>query len=275
MSLHDEEYMRISKYVHKHFGIHLPEKKKTLIESRLSKVLQDRGFESYHAYMDYVERDSSGEGESELLNRLTTNHTFFYREHKHFDFFSDTVLPFLEQFANLTRDIRVWSAGCSTGDEPYTLSIIMKEYFGKEASKWDLQVLATDISTDVLEIAKRGVYACEQIEALPENWKRKYTRSIGDEKVQVEDTLRNGVVFRRFNLMRQFPFRRKFHVIFCRNVMIYFTRETKRDLVNRFYRALEPGGYLFIGHSETLDRSECPFTYIMPSVYRKDIEDIT
>lgn len=275
MPLHDKEYLRIAKYVQKHFGIHLPEKKKTLIEARLGKVLLDRGLQTYDEYMDYVEGDPSGEGECELLNRLTTNHTFFYREQKHFDFFSDTVLPFLEQSVKLTRDIRIWSAGCSTGDEPYTLSILMKEYFGEEASKWDLQVLATDISTEVLEIAKRGIYAYEQIEGLPKYWRRKYTQSIGCEKVQVADSLRSNVVFRRFNLMRQFPFRRKFHAIFCRNVMIYFTKDTKKDLVNRFYKALEPGGYLFIGHSETLDRSECPFTYIMPSVYRKDMEDIT
>ncbi len=270
MRLNHDEYLRIANYIQAHFGIHLTEQKKTLIQTRLDKVIKAHNFANYGQYLDYLELDTTGVADIELLNRITTNHTYFYREQKHFEFFRRVVIPYIKEKEDAQRDIRIWSAGCSTGDEPYTLSILLKECLYSADRPWDMKILATDISTHVLELAKKGVYGVEQVEDLPDPWKRKYIKKQGPEQVQIASSIRENVIFRRFNLMSPFPFRKRFHVIFCRNVMIYFDQQTKRDLIKRFYDVLEPGGYLFIGHSETLDRKTSPFTYVMPSIYRKE-----
>jgi chemotaxis protein methyltransferase CheR len=191
------------------------------------------------------------------------------RESKHFDYFSSTVLPYLQENVD-DRDLRIWSAGCSTGEEPYTLQMIMHDFFGGKAPLWDKQLLATDISTSVLETAKAGIYPLEAISEIPSYWRLNYFNMLGGERVEVSPGIRSNITFRAFNLMEaRFPFKKKFHAIFCRNVMIYFDQETRMSLVNKFYDSLEYGGYLFIGHSETVDRAGTPFKYIMPAVYRR------
>jgi chemotaxis protein methyltransferase CheR len=192
------------------------------------------------------------------------------RETDHFFFFRDRILPQLKDIVK-DKDLRIWSAGCSSGEEPYTLAMIIDEFFGQEKIWWDAKVLATDISSKVLGEAAKGMYRNEDIAPLPANWRLNFFRKINQENSVLTEKLRNEVIYRKFNLMDEiFPFKRKFHVIFCRNVMIYFDANTKIKLANKFYDMTEHGGYLFIGHSESLNREETRYKYIMPAVYRKE-----
>lgn len=255
-------------YMQKNYGINLI-KKRTLIESRLNNYLVAGGFSDYSAFLEYALNDATGEQLNQILNRLTTNYSYFMREWDHFQFFKDRALSELRGSVG-DRDLRVWSAGCSTGQEPYTLAMLIADYFGDEKSRWDTKVLATDISIKALDTAIRGVYDDECLKNVPAGWKRTYFEKLEGDRWKVSDALRQEVIYRRFNLIEgMFPFKKKFHVIFCRNVMIYFNDETKRALIRRFYNALEPGGYLFVGQSETVDKSEFHFKSIIPSVYKK------
>ena len=264
-----KEFQQLSTYIQANYGINLTDKKKTLVMSRLNKVLHELGLESYAEYIDYVKAEPSGRAISELLNRITTNHTFFFRENKHFDFFKTRILPELEVSNQHSRDLRIWSAGCSTGDEPYTITMLMMDYFKNDSVNWDLQVLGTDISRQVLEHAMYGAYERDAIKEMPEPWVKRYFHPPKADLIQIRDEIKQNVVFRRFNLMNPFPFKKSFHVIFCRNVMIYFDQNTKHNLIQKFYDALEPGGYLLIGHSESIDIKNTGFEYVQPAVYRK------
>lgn len=268
-SITDKEFLLITDFLKKNYGVRIGPEKKSLVVSRLGSLLKDKGFERFSQLYDYVITDKTGEALVNLVDKLTTNHTFFMRENDHFKFFGDVVLPWMEQYIK-DRDLRVWSAGCSTGEEPYTLSMIMNDYFESKNAQWNTKLLATDISTTVLNKAKTGVYLNEQMESLPTTWKVKYFNKLNGENYEIKSLIKDNVIFRRFNLMENvFPFKKKFHVIFCRNVMIYFDEETKRTLINKFYDMTEPGGYLFIGHSESIGREQSRYKYIMPAVYRK------
>lgn len=265
--LTDKEFQRIVKYIHDNYGIDLSQKR-TLVMGRMENYLLRNGYNSYDEYMVKVERDPKGEEATNLVNVLTTNHTYFMRESVHFDFLRDTVIPELKQKEAGRKDIRIWSGASSTGEEPYTLEMILLDAFGLDQG-WNTQLLATDISQKVLAHATKGVYLNEQIEPLPDNWKRKYFQKYDSDHYQAKQFLRDNIVYRQFNLMDPLPFRRKFHVVFLRNVMIYFKEDTKYDLVQRIYDKTEPGGYLFIGTTEGLERSRTPFQYVQPSIYRK------
>ncbi len=255
-------------YMQKHYGINLI-KKRTLIESRLNNYLLAAGYSDYSTFLDQALNDPTGEQLNQILNRLTTNYSYFMREWDHFQFFKDHVLFELSRSVK-DRDLRIWSAGCSTGQEPYTLAMLIGDYFGGEKSKWDSKVLATDISLKALDAAMKGVYDDDCLKAVPASWKMAYFRKTDDGRWKVSDELKKEVIFRRFNLIEQvFPFRKPFHVIFCRNVMIYFNEPTKKALIQKFYDALAPDGYLFVGQSETVDRAEFNFKSVMPSVYKK------
>jgi chemotaxis protein methyltransferase CheR len=208
----------------------------------------------------------------ELINRISTNHTFFFREKSHFDFFSRVTLPqAVERLKKRnTKDLRIWCAGCATGEEAYTLVMLLLEFFGTQYGAWDAGLLATDISTAALGTAQAGVYPAERTTLIPGDFKRKYFKKNPAGDWAVEDRLKKEIVYRRFNLMNeQFPFKKPFSAIFCRNVMIYFDQPTRDALVRRFYNHTEPGGYLFIGHAESLRRDSCPYEYVEPAIYRK------
>jgi chemotaxis protein methyltransferase CheR len=206
---------------------------------------------------------------SQVLNLLTTNYSYFMREWDHFRYFRDKVLPEIVP-ALRDADLRTWSAGCSTGQEPYTLAMILSDFLSERQLKWDAKVLATDISEKALDAAKAGQYSDDCLKSVPSVWKLAYFNKLRDDLWSVNDRLKKEVIFRRFNLIEEeFPFKKKFHVIFCRNVMIYFSEETKRKLVSRFYEATAPGGYLFIGQSESIDKNETDYEFIMPSIYKK------
>jgi len=266
----EKEFKQLIEYVKANYGVNLAHKK-TLIVGRLQNYIVQNNFKSFSDYYEFVVSDKTGKAAAILINKVTTNHTFFMREAEHFEYFRNYVLPSLAAKEHKQKDLRIWSAGCSTGEEPYTLAMIVSDYFGADKRWWDTKILATDISTKVLEEAVEGVYPNEELATLPEKWRRSYFTRLNDEKSSITDKIKNEVIFRKFNLMEEvFPFKKKFHAIFCRNVMIYFDSKTRKELVDRFYEFTEPGCYFFIGHSESLNREETKFKYVLPAVYRKD-----
>jgi chemotaxis protein methyltransferase CheR len=270
LDIKENEFKKLTGYIKQKYGINLT-KKKNLIEGRLSNLIIEKGFKSFKEYLDYTFSDKTGAEETILLNRLTTNHTFFMRESSHFEYYENNVLPGIVN--NLKEnDLRIWSAGCSTGEEPYTLAMINNDFFGEKKHLYDTKILATDISVKALKSAEEGKYPKEALNNLPTVWKLKYFyKDSADDRYGISDEIKNDVIFRVFNLMDEvFPFKRRFHVIFCRNVMIYFDQQTKNKLINKFYELTEPGGYLFIGHSESISREITNYKYIMPAVYQKE-----
>lgn len=268
MQLKEQEFHRLRDYMYQNFGINLSEKK-LLIEGRMANALKQKGFHSFGEFIDHLEKDDTGEDVSMLVTKLTTNFTYFMREEQHFDFMKEVALA--ESVAKI-RDgnLCIWSAGCSSGEEPYTIAMLIDEYFKGNKRGIDTKVLATDISDKVLRIAKTGVYKDERMNRMPPYWSKKYFRKAGDDTYEVKQEIKNEVIFRKFNLMEPvFHFKRKFHMIFCRNVMIYFDSQTRGRLAKKFYDSLHPGGYLFIGLSETLINNETDFEYVRPSIYRK------
>ncbi len=268
IKLSDQEFLTLTEYLKRDYGINLT-KKRTLIEGRMNQYLQKNGYHSYSAYFKVLFQDTTGTEITNVINALTTNYSYFMREWAHFDFYRQIILPGIRETVR-DCDLRVWSAGCSTGQEPYTLAMLNDEFFGAECAMWDKRILATDISQKVLDIACQGIYSLEDAGNIPANWRMKYFEQRADGKLTVKPQLRKEVIFRKFNLMEQtFPFKKKFHVIFCRNVMIYFDAKTKAELVGRFCNVLCDGGYLIVGHSESVDRASTGLNYVMPSVYRK------
>lgn len=268
MHLSEKEFQHIVRYVKGRYGIDLSQKR-VLISGRLENYLLRSGYQSYSEYIQLVEQNPNGSEAANLINVLTTNHTYFMREFIHFEYLQKYVLPWIRATEeNRGKDVRIWSAASSTGEEPYTIQMVLSDFFNLDKA-WNTQILATDISTRVLQKAKSGIYLAEQIQPIPENWRRRYFRSISPEEYQVKNELREKIVFRPFNLMDDIPFRGKFHVVFLRNVMIYFEEETKRQLLDRIYQHMADGGYLFIGTTESIDKTATKFQYVQPSIYRK------
>ncbi len=267
--LNDNEFIQLRDFTKQNYGIDLTEKR-TMVEGRLQTLLATRGYRKFQPYFQLLINDRTGREAADLMNKLSTNYTFFMREENHFKFFQDTVLPNLKVTVK-NRDLRIWSAGCSSGEEPYTLAMIISDFLGPDRLVWDRKILATDISLQALETALTARYVDEQLKDLPDSWKKTYFEKVEPGVWSLVDSICNEVIFRKFNLMQTvFPFKKKFQVIFCRNVMIYFDNETKRQLINRMYDATEEGGYLFVGHAESLDRKETKYRYIQPAVYRKE-----
>lgn len=270
INISQKEFNQLSDFIRNNYGINLGDKKQALVVSRLQNILQNNKFKSFSEYYNYVVSDKTDTAITTLLNSITTNYTYFMREEKHFDFFKDSVLPYITQMET-ERDLRVWCAGCSSGEEAYTLAMLISDYLGPNKNQWNRKILATDISEKVLDLAIKGEYSNDKLAKLPRNWKLNNFKQVNSSTSIVNKEIKNEIIFRSFNLMTEnFPFKRKFHVIFCRNVMIYFDNVTKDKLINKFYDSLEYGGYLFIGHSETINRETSKFKYIMPAVYRKE-----
>ncbi len=272
ISITDSEFIDFKALVYSKIGINLTDDKRNLVMGRLQKLLKQKGFINFGQYLKYVVSDRTGYALGELANNISTNHTFFYREHDHFEFFSETVLPQIDKSlqASGKNDIRIWSAGCSTGEEPYLLVMLMMEYFGTRYQSLDAGVLATDISEKALNIAGKAIYNDDRLKLLPEKYKKKYFKKIGTNEWQVKEIVRKEVLYRRFNLMNEvFKFKNQFHVIFCRNVMIYFDEKTRNELVKKFQDLIMINGYLFIGHSETINKKLFSLQFVMPALYRK------
>ncbi|MCU0424036.1 MAG: protein-glutamate O-methyltransferase CheR [Candidatus Kapabacteria bacterium] len=274
VALSEQEFENLRQLVYDRFGIHLASEKRTMVTVRLQKVLRKMGMKSFHEYYEYLIKSPSNEPLIEFANHITTNHTFFFREKEHFDYLVKHILPEISEHLKQRHemDFRLWCAGCSSGEEAYMLAMLMMEFWGADYSRWKAGVLATDISEKALGIGMEGVYPDERINLLPQEYKTKYFQRVANNEWKVKPALHKEVTFRKLNLMNPtFPFKRQFHVIFCRNVMIYFDKPTRDALIRRFYDNLVPGGYLFIGHSETIDRAQSAFQYIMPALYRKPL----
>lgn len=272
MHITDAEFHAIRDLVYNRFGITLADSKKSLVVGRLQKILRQRGLKTFKEYYDGLVADKTDKAISELANQITTNHTFFFREPDHFDYFKSDILPWMTKRHKDMRsnDLRIWCAAASSGEEPYTLIITLLEHFGPDYKNWDCGLLATDVSEKALIAAKRGVYDQTRLQGVSPQIISKYFKKT-PEGYEVVDTLKKEVTIRRFNLMNKtLPFKKPFDCIWCRNVMIYFDTPTKIELVNRMYKHTVNGGYLLIGHSETLGRDQTPWKYVMPAVYRKE-----
>jgi chemotaxis protein methyltransferase CheR len=262
------DYDEISRTVAEVSGIQLRSGKQGLVRSRLARRLRQLGLLSYEAYLVRTRGPAGAAERAHMVDLLTTNKTSFFREPAHFDLLRARVLP---EFGGATGGLRVWSAGCSSGEEPYTLAMVLADTLAEPARR-AARILATDLSARVLERAVAGVYTDEQTEGVPpELLRRHFTRAAvapGGPTWSAGTGLRSLVSFAPLNLMTAWPMRGPFHAIFCRNVMIYFDKATQATLVRRFHDLLAPGGYLFIGHSESLSGVEHAYAYVQPAVYR-------
>ncbi len=270
--LTNKEYELIRKLVYVHSGINLGPEKQHLVRARLGKRLRNGGFRSFKEYYEHVLNDKKGEELAILLDAISTNTTHFFREKRHFELLTRMVKEHLEQVGQRPSCFRIWSAGCSSGEEPYSIAMTVHDLI-KHHKSIELKVLATDLSVQMLSTAKLGIYEAIRLGTLPPGFSRAYFRRCSAReraRVQVVPEIRKLITFGRFNLMQQtFPFRHPFDAIFCRNVMIYFDRPTQEALIARFHRHLKPGGLFLIGHSESLNALKHDYNYLEPASYRK------
>jgi len=268
VTLRREEFRQISELAYERFGLDLKRGKEALVAARLGKRLRQLGFDSFGEYYRHVVSDSTGDALVELIDSLTTNHTSFLRERAHFEFLARAAS---EEFAKI-RKLEIWSAACSSGEEPYSIAMCLADRIAASSGR-GFRILATDISTRVLALAERAVYAAERFSEAPEAWRRAYLlRGQGPSRgfYKIKPEIARAVEFARLNLIEPFGHQRAFHVIFCRNVMMYFDKPTQQDIVARLSRSLELGGYLLVGHSESLTGVEHELQYVRPAVYRKE-----
>ncbi|HEY3267043.1 MAG TPA: protein-glutamate O-methyltransferase CheR [Armatimonadota bacterium] len=268
LELSDDEFNQISKLVYRLCGINLHAGKSGLVKARLMKRLRLLGIASFDEYIRHVESDAYGQELTAMLDALTTNKTSFFREDQHFVFLRENVLPGIVAAG---KPIRIWSAGCSTGEEPYTLGITLREEI-PDIDRRDVRILATDLSTRVLDTAREAIYDEERLRDVPPELVHKHfhaVRTAPPRTWRVNNDIRKVVHLARLNLMEDWPMRGPFDAIFCRNVMIYFDKQTQQTLTNRFAQLLKPGGYLFVGHSESLSSWASEFRYVQPAVYVK------
>ena len=271
-SLSARDFSRLSRFIYDTCGIKMPDVKKTMLEARLQKRLRGLGMRGFGDYCDYLFSPAGMDQELvQMLDMVTTNKTDFFREPDHFDYLTQKVLPDWCSRHPGAR-LAIWSAGCSSGEEPYTLAMVLSE-FALANPGFDFQILATDISTRVLEKAKNAIYPEVLVEPVPLALKKKYLLRSKDRSsgtVRIVPQLREKVRFRRLNFMDEdFGMREQLDIIFCRNVIIYFDRPTQERLLRRFHQQMKPGAFIFMGHSETLSGLDVPLTSVFPTVYRK------
>ncbi len=269
----DDEFRKISEIVFSRFGINLTDKKKILVQARLSKVIRKMGLSSFDQYYNEVINDKTSKSLLLLIDHITTNYTYFFREKIHFSFFRDNILLTINRMLQSNNEkpaLRIWVAGCATGEEAYTLGILLYESFAGRLQNIDIGILATDISLTSLKEAKRGLYSDIKLAELPADFRLKYFDKIAGNQYRIKEKIKKLVLFKRFNLMNKiFPFKRKFHIIFCRNVMIYFRQESRKELIDNFFNSMYPEAYLFIGHSETLGMENAKFRFVKAGIYQK------
>lgn len=264
-ALTDSDFEYFKSVVYTETGIKLSPLKRALLQSRIMKRLRILHIPDFHAYRQYLE-NVYDEEILHFINVITTNKTEFMRESRHFDFMAETALPEMEQRCG--GELRIWSAGCSTGEEPYSIAITCSEYL-KNRHNCRVKILATDIDTQVLKTGYLGEYKRALLDILDEALRKKYF-DYRDDMYVVKESIRQMISFRRLNLLLDaYPMKKKFHIIFCRNVIIYFDKDTQHRLFNRMYDYLDDDGYLFIGHSENLSGISTKFKSIGHTIYRK------
>lgn len=263
MTLKDKDFQRVRRMIYSYCGISINEGKEALVQSRLMKRIRKLGIGSFTEYLDLIEKHTESDEFLSFVDVLTTNKTNFFRENKHFEFIKDEILPY-----SAGKNLKWWSAGCSTGEEPITTVITLLE--AQKQYKWNsAKILATDISRDVIKVAKEGVYTQNKIVDIPPALRNKYFTDLGQGNYRVNEAVRKLITYGRLNLTDKWPLKGGFQVIMCRNVMIYFNRQTQEDIVRKFHGLLEPGGYLFLGHSESIPAQALGFNNVAPATYRK------
>jgi len=266
----DADFERIRKRVKDLTGISLSEAKKDLVYSRLSRRIRDLDMDSFASYCDLICNNDSDEL-GDFVNAITTNLTSFFRESHHFDYLAKTVIPYLLDQRSAERKIRIWSAGCSTGEEPYTLAMVLAENLPKN-HRWDVKILATDLDTNVIATAQRGLYNLERMNGVSNSrLKRWFLKGSGEHvgSVMVRPELKDFITFKQLNLMGDWPMKGQFDVIFCRNVVIYFDKPTQAILFDRYAELMKDDAHLFVGHSESLFKVTKRYELIGHTTYRK------
>jgi chemotaxis protein methyltransferase CheR len=265
----ERDFLKIAKLVKEQAGIVLGERKRDLVYGRLSRRVRALGFSDFSDYCDHLE---SPEGEPErgmMVNAITTNLTGFFREPHHFEFLGKEVLANLvKSRAASDRRLRIWSAGCSSGEEPYSIAMTVRSALGDD-TRWDAKILATDIDTQMVATARAGLYAMDRAASIPDTMKRSFVWQADGQNVEMADTLKSLISFKPLNLFDSWPMKGPFDAIFCRNVIIYFDTDSKRALFDRYANILVPGGYMFIGHSESLFQISDRFRHVGRTIYRR------
>ena len=267
-----KEFDFLRKISNQRTGIVVSDDKFDMFYSRLSRRVRKLGMSSFSEYCDLIRQEpTDGEEMVELINAITTNLTAFFRENHHFEYFSKTLIPELININSENREINIWSAGCSTGEEPYSLSISLLESINGKPG-WKANILATDIDSNVLAKAATGVYSMDRVDGISSvRLRRWFQKGIGayEGKVRLKEEVRKLVTFGQLNLMTNWNLDADKDVIFCRNVIIYFDKESKARLIDRYADCLKPGGFLFVGHSESLFKLTTRFELIGQTIYRK------
>jgi Methylase of chemotaxis methyl-accepting proteins len=269
--LSNRNFEALSRYIYDYSGIKMPPTKLTMLEGRLRRRLRATGLSSFNDYCDYLFKHAGIEKEGIfLIDAVTTNKTDFFREPKHFEFMANTGLP--ELVAAGHKRFRLWSAACSIGAEPYTMAMVMQDFMETE-SGLDYRIFATDLSTDVLQTAKRGIYPADMVLPVPAEMRRKYVMTSRDatrKEVRIHPKLRSNIGFGRMNLMDDvYRMGDLMHMIFCRNVLIYFDKPTQAKVLSRLCDCLHSGGFLFVGHSETVTGISLPVRQVANTVFKK------
>lgn len=271
--LSKRNFEALSKFIYSYSGIKMPLSKSTMLEGRLRRRLRVTGIATFDDYCDYLFNHDGIEREAiYLIDAVTTNKTDFFREPKHFDYMRDVALgDIVRQFSE--RRLRIWSSACSTGAEPYTLAMVMSDYLQSQAQDRDYFILATDLSTDVLQKAQKGIYSSDMMAPVPPDMMRRYVMRATNahrQEMRVAPMLRQKVGFARMNLMdAKYPIGDPMHIIFCRNVLIYFDKQTQSQVLTRLCNSLAPGGYLFIGHSETVSGFDLPIRQVANTIFKR------
>ena len=265
MTIQEADFRRLVQFIQSTYGIDLTQKRQ-LVTGRLSPAIRQRGYKNFTDFVNHLLKNKDEDEITLVLNKLTTNYTFFMRERDHLDYFKSVLLPEVIKRHQKDKNLSIWSAGCSSGEEPYNITMYLFDLLGSQAAAWDTRILATDISEQVLATGRRGTY--ELPDTVPAEWKKKYFTQNRDGSYTVTPQVKNNVIFQTHNLMDPIRFKRKFDIIFCRNVMIYFDQPTKDALVRRFFDATVPGGYLLISYSENLSQNS-PYRRIAPATFQK------
>jgi chemotaxis protein methyltransferase CheR len=268
-----DEFDKLSKFIYKESGIKMPDVKKVMLQSRLQKRLRELNLTSFKDYIEYVfSKEGLNNEIIHMLDVVSTNKTDFFREPVHFDFLTQNVLPEFYEQKTASRTLKVWSAGCSSGEEPYTIAIVLAEFAQKNPG-FDFSIIGTDISTQILQKAVDAIYKEDRVSIIPLDIKKKYflkSKDRANPVVKVEPNLRKKVRFGRLNFMDSYyDLNESFDVVFCRNVLIYFDRETQERVIQKLCTKLKPDGYFFLGHSESIMNMQVPLKQVKPTVFKR------
>jgi chemotaxis protein methyltransferase CheR len=269
----DEDFGKLGSFVYEELGIKMPYQKKIMLQSRLQKRLADLRMKSFTDYIEFVFSKEGQEDEMiKMIDLITTNKTDFFRESSHFDYLTNTVLPEIFSEKSAKKVIKIWSAGCSSGEEPYTIAIVLKEFLQKYPD-FDFEIFATDISLRILQRASTAIYHEDRINVIPHALKRKYflkSRDHSNKTVRMIEEIRSKVIFHRLNFMDScYAIDKEFDIVFCRNVLIYFDRETQQQVITKLTSKLRYNGFFFLGHSESITNMNVPLKQIKPTIFRK------